>query len=94
MRFDKGIKSKIALFCNVDEDAVITAKDVESIYEVPLVFHAEGLDEKISQVLNMLTGQPDLRQWEELIEAQRNPKARSPLRWWVNTSISSRATKA
>ena len=72
---DKGIKSKIALFCNVDEDAVITAKDVESIYEVPLVFHAEGLDEKIAQVLNMWTGQPDLRQWETLIEAQRNPES-------------------
>ncbi len=71
---DKGIKSKIALFCNVDEDAVITAKDVGSIYEVPLVFHAEGLDEKIAQVLNMWTGQPDLRQWEALIEAQRNPE--------------------
>ena len=69
----KSIKSKIALFCNVDEDAVITAKDVDSIYEVPLVFHAEGLDEKIAQVLNMWTGEPDLRQWEQLIEAQRNP---------------------
>ena len=72
---DKGIKSKIALFCNVDEEAVITAKDVSSIYEVPLVFHGEGLDEKIAQVLNMWTGQPDLRQWEELIEAQRNPES-------------------
>lgn len=47
------IKSKIALFCNVDKDAVITAKDVESIYEVPIVFHREGLDEKISEMLNM-----------------------------------------
>jgi CTP synthase len=71
---DKGIKAKIALYCNVDEDAVITAKDVESIYEVPLVFHAEGLDEKVTQVLNIWTGQPDLRQWERLIEAQRNPE--------------------
>ena len=41
------IKAKIALFCNVSKDAVITAKDVECIYEVPLVFHKEGLDEKI-----------------------------------------------
>ena len=72
---DKGIKSKIALFCNVDEDAVITAKDVDSIYEVPLVFHGEGLDEKIAQVLNMWTGQPDLRQWEKLVDAQRNPES-------------------
>ena len=72
---DKAIKSKIALFCNVDEDAVITAKDVDSIYEVPLVFHGEGLDEKIAQVLNMWTGQPDLRQWEKLVDAQRNPES-------------------
>ncbi|MFT5695807.1 MAG: CTP synthase, partial [Myxococcota bacterium] len=48
----KAIKSKIALFCNVDEDAVFTAKDVDTIYDVPLVFAGEGLDEKISQVLN------------------------------------------
>ena len=71
---DKSIKSKIALFCNVDEDAVITAKDVNSIYEVPLAFRDEGLDEKITQVLNIWTGQPDLRLWERLIEAQRNPE--------------------
>ena len=37
-----GIKSKIALFCDVEEEAVITAKDVETVYEVPLVFHREG----------------------------------------------------
>jgi CTP synthase len=70
---NKSIKSKIALFCNVDEDAVITAKDVDSIYEVPLVFQKEGLDDKIAQVLNMWTGHPDLRQWERLMEAQNNP---------------------
>ena len=45
----KNVKAKIALFCNVDEDAVITAKDVETIYEVPLILHKEGLDEKITQ---------------------------------------------
>ncbi|MDE0911470.1 MAG: CTP synthase [Myxococcota bacterium] len=70
----KSIKSKIALFCNVDEDAVFTAKDVDTIYDVPLVFAAEGLDEKISQVLNMWTGRPDLRHWEELSEILRNPE--------------------
>ena len=43
----EGIKKKIALFCNVSEDAVITAKDVKCIYEVPLNFHEEGLDDKI-----------------------------------------------
>ena len=70
----KSIKAKISLFCNVDEDAVITAKDVDSIYDVPLVFAGEGLDEKISQVLNMWTGRPDLRRWEELSANLRNPE--------------------
>lgn len=69
----KAIKAKIALFCNVDEDAVITAKDVESIYEVPLAFAKENLDEKIAQILNMWTGRPDLRHWERLVNARRNP---------------------
>ena len=68
----KSIKSKIALFCNVDEDAVITAKDVDSIYEVPLAFAKENLDEKIAQVLNMWTGRPDLRHWERLFNARRS----------------------
>jgi CTP synthase len=70
----KAVKSKIALFCNVDEDAVITAKDVDTIYEVPLVLHQEGLDEKLAQVLNMWTARPDLRRWEELIHTIRNPE--------------------
>ncbi|MCA9511121.1 MAG: CTP synthase [Myxococcota bacterium] len=70
----KGVKSKIALFCNVDDDAVVTAKDVDTIYEVPLVLHQEGLDEKLSQVLNMWTARPDLRRWEELIHNVRHPK--------------------
>lgn len=73
---EKGIKSKIALFCNVDEDAVITAKDVSSIYEVPLAFAKENLDEKIAQVLNMWTGRPDLRHWERLFNVQQNPEKR------------------
>jgi CTP synthase len=68
----KAIKSKIALFCNVDEDAVITAKDVDSIYEVPLAFAKENLDEKIAQILNMWTGRPDLRHWERLFNARRS----------------------
>ena len=53
------IKAKIALFCNVDKDAVITAKNVETVYEVPVVFHQEGLDEKIVEKLNIWTGQAE-----------------------------------
>ena len=55
------IKAKIALFCNVDKDAVITAKNVETVYEVPVVFHQEGLDEKIVEKLNIWTGRPNLK---------------------------------
>ncbi|MGE5256821.1 MAG: CTP synthase, partial [Hyphomicrobiales bacterium] len=51
----KDLKAKIALFCNVGVDAVITAKDVGCIYEVPLVFHQEGLDHKIVELLNIWT---------------------------------------
>ena len=68
------IKAKIALFCNVDKDAVITAKDVESIYEVPLFFHYEGLDEKIVQLLNIWTRAPRLEKWEAIVQAIKNPR--------------------
>ncbi len=71
----KDIKKKIALFCNVDVDQVITAKDVESIYEVPLVFHQEHLDDKIVKLLHMWTRAPRLEAWEELVEKIKNPKS-------------------
>jgi len=70
----KPVKAKIALFCNVDEDAVITAKDVETIYEVPIILHQEGLDEKVTQVLNIWTGRPNLRPWEEVVERFTHPE--------------------
>jgi CTP synthase len=63
----KEIKSKIALFCNVGIDAVITAKDVDCIYEVPIVFHKEGLDSKIVELLNIWTRAPRLEPWEDLL---------------------------
>ena len=69
----KDIKAKIALFCNVGIDAVITAKDVESIYEVPLIFHGEGLDGKIIELLNIWTRAPHLEAWEDLVRRIKNP---------------------
>ena len=63
----RDIKAKISLFCNVGIDAVVTAKDVECIYEVPLVFHKEGLDDKIVELLNIWTRAPRLEAWEELV---------------------------
>jgi CTP synthase len=70
----RSVKSKIALFCNVDEDAVVTAKDVEHIYEVPLIFHGEGLDEKLCRVLGIWTGQPALEPWQKLVHGIKHPE--------------------
>ena len=68
------IKAKIALFCNVEVAAVFTAKDVTCIYEVPLIFHREGLDEKIVDLLNIWTGQPRMEAWEAVVEKVTHPQ--------------------
>ncbi len=68
------LKSKIALFCSVPQDAVITAIDVDSIYEVPLHLHREGLDSKILELLNVWTGQPNIAPWQQLIDNLKNPE--------------------
>jgi CTP synthase len=70
----KDLKSKIALFCNVEEDAVITAKDVASIYEVPLVFAREGVDTLALKYLRVGTRERDITRWEELVHRVYNPK--------------------
>ena len=67
------IKGKIALFCNVEVNCVFTAKDVGCIYECPLVYHREGLDAKIIELLNMWTGQPKLTAWENVVEKFYHP---------------------
>jgi CTP synthase len=67
------IKAKIAMFCNVGADAVITAKDVDCIYEVPLCFHQEGLDTKIVELLNIWTRAPRLENWETLCQQMNDP---------------------
>ncbi len=69
-----AIKRKIALFTNVAEDAVITAKDVEWIYEVPLYLASEGIDEIIMKLLDLPYRRRDLRKWEELVERLRHPR--------------------
>ncbi len=70
----QDLKNKIALFCNLPADCVMTAQDVESIYEVPLRLHAEGLDEKIAELLNIWTRKPELDEWKQLIHTQQNPE--------------------
>ena len=67
------MKAKIALFCNVSERAVITAKDVASVYEVPLVLSAEGLDDEIVKLLHLPKTERRMQDWEALIERVHNP---------------------
>jgi CTP synthase len=69
-----SIKSKIALFCDVDEEAVITAKDVETIYEVPLVFHQEGLDAIIVKLLGLADRPIDLGVWDGIVRTIKAPE--------------------
>jgi CTP synthase len=71
----KDLKSKIALFCNVEEEAVITAKDVASIYEVPVVFSHEGVDTLVLRYLRLEAKDRDLKDWEEIVNRVYNPKA-------------------
>ncbi|HSB19298.1 MAG TPA: CTP synthase, partial [Anaeromyxobacteraceae bacterium] len=69
----REMKDKIALFCNVDPSAVFTAKDVSSIYEVPLALHREGLDDKLAELFNIWSRAPRLERWEGIVEKVKNP---------------------
>jgi len=70
---DSDIKRKIALFCDVEEEAVITAKDVSTIYEVPLVLAAEGLDRIVLKHLHLPPTERHMAAWEELVARIKNP---------------------
>ncbi|MBT3356563.1 CTP synthase [bacterium] len=69
---DKKRKEKIALFCNIKEGAVISAPDIESIYDVPLNFEKDNLSELILQKLGIEAKKSDLSDWEEFIRKMRN----------------------
>ena len=70
---DADIKRKIALFCDVPEEAVITAKDVDTIYEVPLVLKAEGLDQIVLKQLGLPLTHARTEAWEELVDRIKHP---------------------
>src|SRR4029453_6977258 len=70
----QSIKNKISLFSNVPPEAVVTAKDVSSIYEVPLVFKQENLDRTILNLLHLPQTEPHIEKWEKLVERIKNPK--------------------
>jgi CTP synthase len=71
----REMKDKIALFCNVDPSAVFTARDVGSIYEVPLALHQEGLDDKLAELFNIWSRAPRLERWETIVEKVKHPRA-------------------
>jgi CTP synthase len=71
---DPKLKKKISLFCDVREECVINAYDVRSIYELPLLLHREGLDDRICQLLNIWTGAPNLSDWEHIVDVTTAPK--------------------
>jgi CTP synthase len=71
---DRDLKRKIALFCDVDEEAVITAKDVSTIYEVPLVLATEGLDRIVLKYLHLPQTERRMQAWEDLVGRIKNPR--------------------
>ena len=76
---EEDVKRKISLFCNVPPSAVITAIDVDCIYEVPLRFNEEGLDRIVVDLLRLEKARqtPDLSVWEEISRKEREPKVSS-----------------
>ncbi len=68
-----AIKKKIALFTNVSEDCVFAAEDADTIYEVPLLLHAQGIDLKITELLNIWAPEPKLDGWRQLVAKIQNP---------------------
>jgi len=67
-------RAKIALFCNLEESAVIQALDVDSIYRVPLSYHDEGLDREVLRHFNLSTPPPDLSRWESIVKRVTEPE--------------------
>lgn len=68
------MRKKIALFCNVDEDAVFSSVDVNNIYQVPLKFYEEGFDQKVAIMLRLPARNAHLEAWERLVHESENPQ--------------------
>ncbi len=82
----ESIKRKIALFCDVDTEGVVTAKDAPSIYDIPRVLHAEGLDAYAVQRLGLPFRDVDWSGWDELLNASTSPRTGSRSRSSASTS--------
>jgi CTP synthase len=75
----KDLKRKIGLFCSVDPAAVFEARDVETIYMLPLELYAEGVDEKIAELLKIWSRAPRLEQWERIVKTVREPETETTI---------------
>ena len=73
-RITRDVKDKIAMFTNIESDSVIEGRDVDTIYEVPLMFRKQRLDQIVMQKLNLHAKEPDLSPWEELVKRIKNPE--------------------
>jgi CTP synthase len=71
---DANMKAKLSMFCSVPKESVIEAPDVDSIYEVPMVFHRQGLDDQIMMLLRLRTQSKDLDSWTKLVDRLKHPK--------------------
>jgi len=71
---DDELKNKIGLFCNVPKQAVFEARDVETIYEVPLIFEEGGVGDSIVQKLGLKTIKPDLSRWQDFVNRVKKPE--------------------
>jgi len=72
---DREVRQKLSMFCSVSEKAVIEARDVEhTVYEYPLMLHAEGLDQLVCDLLHLQTPEPDLANWRKFVERVISPK--------------------
>ncbi|MGI9076570.1 MAG: CTP synthase, partial [Gemmatimonadaceae bacterium] len=72
----EDVKRKIALFCNVDFGSVIESRDVPTIYEIPLAFHEQGFDARVTQRLGLESEGPDLSRWREIVACITHPPER------------------
>ena len=68
------MKNKLAMFCSVQKESVIEAPDVESIYEVPLVFQKQGLDEQVIMLLRLRTPSKDMESWTHMVQKLKHPR--------------------
>ena len=68
------VRKKISLFCNVESESVFESLDVDNIYRIPKIFHEQGMDERITQLLGIWTARPNLDEWNQIIERIEHPK--------------------